>query len=432
MIGLGAGLALLAWAGSALAAGGTVHVHSNEFEVRFPTQVVLHLDVEAEADIAEIRLYHRAAPSGHWRYTYVDVDPSARVVAETRLDTRGASYLPPGVDLEYYYAITDSEGNETVTARKSVVYLDSSVDWETSMAGPLEIYWHDLNGPQVDRVARDVEESLRRVSDLLGVEPDGPMRGVIYNSRSEAARAFPFQSQATNDGVFGGFAFPSMGVFIGLGMSPRLLVHESAHLLLDQAVSQPGVRISAWFNEGFASYMEPGASDSRRVKSDPYRIPLRHMKALPGRVADIGYFYRKSESVVGYMVETYGEERFRDFLAQLDLLKTEEPALRAVYGFGVDGLETRWAASFGGNPVQPATEDVNDGEARPVSPQEQEDSNRGSSFNLGAVSTIVIALLVLALAGVLASRFIIRKISGGRDDGDELDRLSDDEWRERP
>ena len=457
LVGLGTCLALLGWAGPVLAAGETVHVHSNELEVRFPTQVVLRLDVEAEADIAEIRLYHRAAPSGYWRYTYVDVGPSGRVVAETTLDTHGAAYLPPGVELEYYYSITDSEGNETVTDRKSVVYLDTGYDWKTSMAGPLEIYWHDLSGSKVDRVSKDVEEALRRVSDLLGIEPDGPMRGVIYNSRSEAARAFPFQSQATSDGVFGGYAFPSMGVFTGLGLDPRLLVHETAHLLLDQAVSQPGVRISAWLNEGFASYTEPGSKNFRRVESDPFRIPLRHMGTLPGRVADIGYFYSKSESVVGFLVETYGEERFRDFLDRLNRYKTQEPALREVYGFGVDGLEKQWAASFGAIQVQPSIDDVDEAKppqpslreegntdpgasiedtddtgARPAAPQEQEDPNRGASFNLGGLSTIIIAVLVLGLAGVMGARYVMRKLGAGRDDGDELDRLTDEEWRERP
>ena len=457
-IGLGACLALLAGAGTVLAAGGTVHVHSNEYDVQFPNQVVLHLDVEADADIEEIRLYHRTAPSGYWRYTYVDVDPSGRVVAKTTLDTHGSAYLPPGVDLEYYYSITDSEGNETVTDRKSVIYLDSGFDWKTSMAGPLEIYWHDLNASQVDRVARDVEAALERVSDLLGIEPEGNMRGVIHNSRSEAARAFPFQSQATSDGVFAGYAFPSMGVFTGLGLNTRLLVHEAAHLLLDQAVNQPGVRLSAWLNEGFASYMEPGSTDFRRVEADPFRIPLRHMGSMPGRVSNIGYFYDKSESVVGYLLETYGDERFREFLDKLNRYMMQEPALRDVYGFGVDGLEKEWAASFGASPPQPSgsvgegaeapsvpvTEQegvrsdtsIGDAEnsdaARPVLPQEQEDPNRGASFNLGAISTIIIGVLVLGLAGVMGARYVMRRIGAWRDQEDELDRLTDDEWRERP
>ncbi len=437
-----------------LAAGETVHVHSNEYDVQFPKQVVLHLDVEAEADIEEIRLYHRAAPSGYWRYTYVDVDPSGRVVAETTLDTHGSAYLPPGVELEYYYSIIDSEGNETVTDRKSVVYLDSGYDWKTSMAGPLEIYWHDLSGSQVDRVAQDVEEALTRVSDLLGIEPGSPMRGVIYNSRSEAARAFPFQSQATSDGVFAGYAFPSMGVFTGLGLDLRLIVHEAAHLLLDQAVSRPGVRISAWLNEGFASYMEPGAKNFRRVESDPFRIPLRHMGTLTGRVSDIGYFYSKSESVMGYLLETYGDERFREFLEKLNLYKTQEPALNEVYGFGVDGLEKQWAASFGAAQVRSSVDEAgeaeppqaplseednsnlgtmtNDTGSRPVSPQEQNNANRGSSFNLGALSTIIIGVLVLGLAGIMGARYVMRKLGAWGDDRDELDRLTDDEWRERP
>ena len=62
-------------------------------------------------------------------------------------------------------------------------------------------------------------------------------------------------------------------------------------------------------------------------------------------------------------METYGDERFRDFLDRLNRYKTEEPALREVYGFGVDGLEKQWAASFGAIQVQPSIDDVE--EAKP-------------------------------------------------------------------
>ena len=65
--------------------------------------------------------------------------------------------------------------------------------------------------------------------------------------------------------MFQGFAFPERGVFVGIGLRPGLIVHESAHLMLEEATDSPGARLPAWVNEGFATYVEPGGHRDSRV-----------------------------------------------------------------------------------------------------------------------------------------------------------------------
>ena len=400
------------------AAGDNIRVISNEREVRFPGDVVFNLEVEGEADIVEVRLYFRVAPSRIWTYTYPDLTPSRHVETSFNLDVSGVSYVPPGTELEYYYSVLDTQGNILKTRPETFVYVDARFQWQTVEAGPLTIFWHDLSEKRVREVAQKVEESLIEVGELLRVNLDVPLRGVIYNSRKDAREAFPNQSSTiTQVQVFQGFAFPERGVFVGVGFRPGLIVHESTHLLLEQATSSPRARVPAWVNEGLASYMEPGAHARSRGfpgAVNPDRMPLRHMYSVPGRPEAIRYFYQKAESVVGYLLENYGAAKFRTFIGQLDEGRRSDKALMATYGFGLDGLDQGWYSSMG---------EVG---------HEEDTGGDGFGFPLSSLSTLLIAILVLVVMGLMVANFVARRLSKGAEEVEEWDGLTEEEWDGRP
>ena len=392
------------------AAGDNIRVLSEERHVRFPGDVVLSLEVEGQEDIVEVRLYYRNPPSKIWTYTYPQMSPSRRVETSFNLNLTGVNYLPPGTELEYYYSIRDSQGNSFNTVPKTFLYVDDRFQWRTVDAGPLSIYWHDQPEKRVGEVARQVERSIQDITVLLQVEMDRPLRGIIYNSRAEAREAFPYQSETTaREEVFQGFAFPERGVFVGLGLQPDLIVHESAHLLLWEATSSPVASVPAWVNEGFASYMEPDTPGYGRGfpgGAAPGLMPLRHMYTVPGNLDAIRYFYRKSESVVGYLLEAHGDQRFRTFLGQLNEGTDANSALIAAYGFGLEGLDQRWAASLadeggGGNGVSLPTN----------------------------LDTLLIAVLSLLVMGLMLSSYVVGRLRRGPEDWDGL---TEEEWEGRP
>ena len=400
----------------ALAAGDNIRVLSNQSEVRFPGDVVLNLEVEGEADIVEVRLYYRVLPSNIWTYTYPELTPSRRVETSFNLNVSGISYLPPGAELEYYYSIMDSLGEVLETRRETFVYVDQRFRWETTDVGPLTIFWHDLSSREVERVAVEVGESLRQIGELLQMDLDTPMRGIIYNSRSEAREAFPYQSETiTQEQIFQGFAFPERGVFVGVGLEPGLIVHESAHLLLEQAVSAPAVRVPAWLNEGFASYVESGVYGSSRGfrgRADPAVMPLRRMSSVPGTPTAIRYFYRKSESVVGYLLETHGEADFRSFLGHLNEMKDVDEALFSAYGFDLEGLDQRWSSGPSG--------------------QKHDGDSPGGGTSFVGLGTVLIAVIVLVVMAATMSGYIVRRMRRKAEGSGESDGLTQDEWEGRP
>ena len=399
----------------AFAAGDTIRVLSDATEVRFPGDVVFNLEVEGESDIVEVRLYFRVPPSGMWMYTYPDLAPSRHVRTRFDLDISGISYLPPGTELEYYYSVVDSRGNVLDTSPETFMYVDGRFRWRSTRAGPLEIYWHDLSDKRVQEVARQVEVSLQEIAALLETGLDRPMRGIIYNSRSEAREAFPFQSQTTTEQqVFQGFAFPERGVFVGIGLRPGLIVHESAHLMLEEATDSPGARLPAWVNEGFATYVEPGGHRDSRVSlggASARDMPLRHMYAIPGNLEGIRYFYLKAGSVVGYLLENHGPEKFRGFLGQLDQGKSADNALNAAYGFGLDGLDQRWSSALG---------------------QDAGSDDGGVAVPFSSLGTVLIAVLVMIVMAVTVASYVVRRQRKRAEGPEDWDSLTEEEWEGRP
>ena len=435
------------------ATGGDIDVFTDEGEVRFPGDVVFSLGVESLADIQEVKLYFRIPPSRVWMYAYPEVDPSPRVETSFKLDLRGADYLPPGTEIEYYYRIRDAASSVFDTELKTFFYVDDRYHWDTTTVGPLTIFSHDASDRQLRSVAASVEGPLREIGDLLGVKLERPIRGILYNSQSEARDAFPVQSHTTTEQeIFAGYAFPERGVFIGIGLHASLIIHESAHLLLETAVDSPVSRIPSWVNEGFASYVETRSGDFRRSMrgiDDPFRMRLRHMQSVTGTPSAIGYFYRKAESAVGYMLETHGDATFREFLGHLNRGRTVDHALEAAYGFDQEGLDLRWASALTGEelpvPSRSAVVGEEPGDRDGRGPSADHDvpadsglpgSERGGGSRNGMpfqyLDTVAIGVLAVVMVGVMSAGFLMRRLRDRVDGLADTDRLTEEEWQGRP
>ena len=337
----------------AFATDGDIQVVREEPLVKFPYAVDFGLTIESTSAITEVRLFFRPLGARSWIYAYPSFEPApesgGRTTANLQVNTTGDSYLPPGARLEYYYVIQDAAGNVLKTSPSVLEFNDDRFQWEKVRIGPLVLNYHDLPASRVSKVKDQVDGALEELTDLLQVTPEVPLQGVIYNSRDETRKAFPFQSETISEaGVFQGFAFSSYGTFVGVGLDPRLIAHETAHLLLHQALGPKAVELPAWLNEGFASYMEPGSVPYGSSGLRDRGLPIRSMSRVSGTPSHIGIFYLKSESVVGFLINYQGTPAFQRFLEQLRLGRQVDEALMQVYGFDTDGLEALWAAKAEG------------------------------------------------------------------------------------
>ena len=387
---------LWVWPSSAAMAEGGIEVVEDDRQVEFPNELSFTMTAESSEDIVEIQLLYRIAGSGVWSYAYADLIPGKRVTSNLDLVVAGSTYLPPGVDVEYYYVITDSLGNTHATEIQSVEYLDGRYDWERTQIGPLRLLHHGLSQSRVTVVSREVEDALSHIRSLLDmdnlVDHLEAIRGVIYNSNSEARNAFPRQSQTITDSqVFGGFAFPNNRVFVGIGFRTRIISHESAHLMLDQAVGPNALPVPSWLDEGFAGYVEPGSRAFSGSSLSGRGLPLKSMTRLSGTPQSIGTFYRKAESVVAYMIQEFGVDSFQGLIARLSQGDTMDQALNRAYGFDLSGLEARWSTDDGPPTAPP--------------PGRQSQGTPWASF-----SSVMIGGLAVVVVAAWALKSVMRKL----------------------
>jgi len=345
----GAFLVACLTASSVFAAGETIEVIETGQKVDFPGNVDLSLTAKGDVDIVEVRLFYRTVGSRVWAYAYPDFVPSNQITANLNLTGEVSTYLPPGTEVEYYYEIRDSQNNVLRTETAVVEYSDTRFDWEETKVGPLTLLYYDQPESRVRSVTQRLESDLERLQRLLQIESADEIKGVIYAKRADTLAAFPQQSRTTTEQqVFQGFAFPEKSVFLGLGMERGLIVHESAHLLFDQAMGDNALPTPSWLDEGFASYMDPSSTVFNGETLDPITNSLRSMSTLTGTPHAITTFYQKSLSVVAFLIGEFGETNFQQFVAQLGTGNTVDASLTAVYGFDIDGLDARWAGEAPG------------------------------------------------------------------------------------
>lgn len=384
------------------AAGSGIEVLSENRRVQFPDGLRFSLVAQGHADIVEIRFLHRLLGNHTWSYAYPEFFPGTLVDANLTIDVAGPDYLPPGSEMEYYYVLSDVQGNVHHTDPKVVEYTDDRFFWERVQIGGLQLLYHDLPQSQVDAVTRTVQSRLAYVLDLLGIDSFRPVKGVIYNSYAEARPAFPHLSKTIAEArVFGGYAFPSSGVFVAIGFSPGIIVHETAHLLLGQALGRYALPLPAWLNEGFASYAEPGSSPYSGTSLSPGSLPLSSMNSVSGTPDQIPAFYRKAESVVAFMLNTFGVERFQRLLHELSEGRPVEEAMMEAYGFGISDLDSRWAADAKGL-AGPAPE------------------RRNTGFPWVNFSGLVLGALAIVVLTAVAARYVLRRLGTTENPEDRL------------
>ncbi len=402
------------------AAGGNIKVVKTEESVNFPGNIDLSVTAQGDDNIVEVLLFYRTVGNKVWAYTYPEFVPGSRITTSLNLAREASAYLPPGTEVEYYYEITDSQGNLLRTNNAVVEYEDTRFDWEQIKIGPLTLHYYDQPDSRVKSIATKLEADLKRLQQILQLDQTTEIKGVIYSQRSHTIDAFPQQSRTTTEEqIFQGFAFPNLRLFLGLEMDRGLIVHETTHLLFSQAMGNGSQPIPSWLDEGFASYMDPSAKIFRGDSLDSRTNSLRAMSTVTGTPHGISAFYQKSLSVVSYMINDFGETSFQRFLGQLKNGRSMDTALINVYGFDIDGLDARWARESSG--------------ARAPDPSAPGRLNPGTdppSVFLFFNSWLLGGLMILVLGAVFI-QYIANKLRPAQDSEEDLQPWEDpDLWDE--
>jgi hypothetical protein len=242
------------------------------------------------------------------------------------------------------------------SARQELTLLDTRFTWQTLTRNDVTVYWYRGGAETGEAALTLIESGLKKLDETLLLKQNGAVRVSLYATPQDMVPALPPRSDT----------FQSEIITLGIALSREVLfvlntrgnedttIHELTHLILHHFVGRTFLYegIPAWLNEGLAVYMQssPGQDYSSAINTAIRRdqtFTLRQIFSQPGDASQISLFYGQSYSVVKYMVEVHGRDKFMAFLTKFRDGVRLEDAIQQVYGLTVDGLDNAWRESVG-------------------------------------------------------------------------------------
>ena len=380
-----------------------INLESSEALSNFPEDVSFKITVDSLAELRSINFFYRINSSPDWNSVVKQFDNRYHITTEFVLNTSDSNFLIPGSTIKYFYSISDETGFTLKTKENELKYLDPRFKWDTFTVYPLTIYYHDQPDSHIEILTRNLAVQIETVKDLFSIENPDPIKGFIYNHRSELENILP--NKTTIPEIYHGFAFPDQQIFLGIGMDRDILIHESSHLLLAQVMKNRIDPLPAWVQEGISSYLEPD-----RVSFDGHSLsklapPLSAMESVPDSAVEIAYFYRKSESVVSFLIHELhprnGLQLFQTFLLVLsnEPYPSVDKSLYETFGITIEKLDKEWGSNFRGLPSPPRGTEV---------------FETPSLFLY--LDTWILGGLAIIVLGIVAVRFVKNKIYPDKDE----------------
>lgn len=225
-------------------------------------------------------------------------------------------------------------------------------DWRSMQSDHFEVYYYPGEDSLAMRVMDLAEKTQAVFSRRLQHELSKRIPIILYGSHNDFQ-----QTNVTPDLIdpgTGGFTellrdrvvIPFTGSYEDLR---HVLVHELVHAFqFDILYNGPGTSLISrqgffqmplWFAEGMAEYlslgMEPNAEMICRDGTlTGYLPPLEYAS---------GYIvYKMGQSALTYLVERYGEERFREVLKRARQMRSFERAFQRTYDMPVSKFDEQW------------------------------------------------------------------------------------------
>jgi hypothetical protein len=342
----------------------------------------------------------------------------------------GETYMVPGAEVVYSWQVTDEAGGRFLTEEATIVYEDTRFDWQELTEGNLTVYYYFGDEESQRAVLNAATETIDRFTALLDTTIDFPVKIWVYQTAQDMQPAIASRRGQGNDNTI-----QTLGE---VGASDTALVsrdtefldivrHELAHVVTRAATRGHLVDIPVWVNEGMSTYAqrnllpnEEAALNNAIQRNSVLPITSLGVSAR-GTGGVVSLFYAQSGSIVAFMIEVLGEDKFGEFVAAM-ANDTPEGALQSVYGLDLIGLENAWREAVGLPPFDPSapTPDVSQNQNPQPTPtvaasraEDDEDEpeqdtptqSAGDDSDGGGISFIVLLLIGLSVAmvGLLAA-----------------------------
>ncbi len=383
-------------------------VVENAATVEFPEGITFTLDAESTDPVVNVELLYRAPGL---ETLSVELPPfasgSTELDIEHPIDLRSGE-LPPGIDVQYRWRITEEDGDVVETPEQTLSWTDGRYDW-TPLSGPnVTVYTYDADPAFQQAILDAAERTVGSLAESYGAELEQPVRVWSYADKDHLYGALPPNSEPW----IAGAAFPGLHVIMAV-LPPgdyeevqRVVPHEISHQVLHQATDNAFNSPPQWLDEGLAVYWQ----ESGRDRFYSYALELAASGEVPPLRTLNGTFpyeregataaYAFSLTAVMYILDTWGDEGMSKLLATFPEGITYEDAVQQGLGISFDELDRRWREDLLADADQlGAAASTRFGGDDPASPW----STIGEGLAL-ASGTVILGLVVLfaVIAGLIS------------------------------
>jgi hypothetical protein len=338
------------------AATAPVTVSASAATPHFPQNITFHLEASAASgEITAVNLLYHAANTPVTKRVRVPAERGRQISLDYALDTQ-ADFLPPGLDIEYRWAFTLSDGTQYRTDPATLFYMDTQQQWKKKTSGQITLWWYSGD----DAFGQDAIETAARAADTLkktfNVTGDRPIRILIYSNARDLRVALPPNSAEW----IGGGATTELGIIhaaIAPGQSAaseirRILPHEMSHMIVYQASLNPYNHPPLWLDEGLAVHNQ----ETPDVRFRPLvRDAADNGKLIPIRALDSPFplnadqallSYAESESIVNFIITAYGSKYIGALVSAFKDELSYDQVVQKVLKESIEDLDKEWKASL--------------------------------------------------------------------------------------
>ncbi len=323
-------------------------------ETVFPSSLVFKVKVQSQTDITKIRLQYEVERMNYAPViseAWPDFIPSPKVEARWSWDMRKAA-LPMGATIHYWWIIENQKGVNLITDKYTLQFQDTRYSWQNLTEGQISLFWYRGNQSFASELLAACSQALDRLYADTGARLERPVRIYIYASPQDLRAAMIFPREWT-----GGVAFPEFGIIaIGvpvnqLNWGKKAIAHELGHMVIHQVTFSPfGASLPVWLNEGLAMHAEGERDVSldlllRKAAAEGRLFSVRSLSSpFSARPEDAYLSYAQSQSLVEFLIQSYGKDKMLELLHLLKEGSSVDEALFSVYGFDQSVLDRLWKA----------------------------------------------------------------------------------------
>jgi hypothetical protein len=363
----------------------------------YPKGITFTLDFQSDESIERAELFYTTSGEETLNLVTPEItDPDAGTISYF-LDLQ-IYYVPPGIDLVYFWRLTGEDGSTAETERNVASWVDTRFNWSMVETEDVRVMTYDGNPDFAQAILNSAQTAVDRIQVELNAELDQQVRIWAYRSTEDFAG-----TQAPNSEQWiAGVAYPSLKVILAV-LPPgdyeevgRVVPHEISHQVIHQAIENPYTGLPTWLDEGIAvTYQENGYSQfPELVREAADQGALFSVRALnsgfpfDGGGANLGY--AQSYSIVTFIKEHFGEEALANFVDAYKAGVSHDEACMSALGVDLDELDRLWKESLGYK--------GDSGTAGVVDTNADDPSPWGDLLASGALIWVAIAVLAILVA----------------------------------